>query len=627
MQDSSLITAGLGATPCAPAATSRDAMGSLACGPALPPAATHDLIEAFDAVVAAHGARIAVIDGDRQLDYRALDHASDALADALHARGARPGARIGLLMDRSADTVIATLAILKCGATCVPFDPAAPASRHAAQARAAGLHALIAGEGAGRPAGFEGVVLDPSARAATPPASRRHARCGDDAVAYVVHTSGSTGEPKGACLTHRGLLDLIRGADYAPVAPGDVVHHGMSIAFDGAIFEIWLALLNGGALSVLPPGASIATLCDLAERHRIAVMLLTTGLFNTLTDEALRRLTGLRTMLVGGDVLAPAVAARFLDFGGRMLVNAYGPTEITVFSHALVLRAGEPVPHPVPVGRPLANMRAYVLDEMMQPVPIGCEGEVYLGGSGVAAGYLDRPQLTDERFLPDPFVGGAARMYRSGDLARQRADGTLDFIGRSDGQLKINGFRVEPGEIEHVLCALDGLNAACVVAPRSANDRPQLHAFAVRGERSRLAPDALLAGLRERLPAYMVPRSLQLLDALPLTLNGKVDRRALLALCAPTADADDDKDAPPARGMPENADARAWLALLAECLGLPRVGADDNFFAIGGDSLSAMRFCALLEQTRGIDLPMTALFETDTLGELADRIATAAPSL
>lgn len=652
---------------------------SVATGMRLAPLTTDSLVEAFAATVRAHPSRTAIIDGEHRIDYATLDRLSDVFAARLVRTGVMRGDRVGLRLARSATFVVATLATLKCGAVCVPLDPDAPSQRNAAQAAAAGVRAQVIASGTHAPGDFRGPVLTAFATTAdmplegrplegrpqesrpqegmpsdTMPSGRTSAIAPDD-VAYVLHTSGSTGTPKGVCLTHRGILDLFRGADYAPVAPGDVVHHGMSVAFDGALFELWLALLSGAALSILPPGASIATLCELIERNAVTTALFTTGLFNTFTDDTLRRLTGLRTLLVGGDVLAPGAAKRWLDLGGHTLVNGYGPTETTVFSHVHVVSSCDRhtlTGDAIPIGRPVANMSAYVLDDALRPVPIGTEGELYLGGSGVARGYLDAPTPTSERFLPDPFAGGEHRMYRSGDIVRQREDGTLDYLGRNDTQVKINGFRVEIGEIEHALCDADALVAACVVADRQSTGRTRLHAFVVRSAMSTVAPDDLPARLRERLPEYMVPRSVHVLDSLPLTLNGKIDRRALLALCTPdvapatprasTVSASalsaspspiTDGESHPSgvaisqagsgaeSGTDSDAETHALLSLLAGCLGIAQVAPDDNYYDIGGDSLAAMRFCALVEQTRGVDLPITALFEAETLREVVERIA------
>ncbi len=577
------------------------------------------LAHAFAGIAERHASRTAIIDGERRIDYRSLAHAAGALADALADAGVGSGDRVGLLMDRSAETVVATVAIVGCGAACVPFDPSAPPARHARQTMSAGLRALIVADDARAPDWFDGPVL--STRARGVPARRESPLPAGDDIAYVIHTSGSSGEPKGICLTQNGLLDLIRGADFAPVDVGDTVHHGMSIAFDGAVFEIWLALLNGAALSVMPPGASVATLCALVERNDVTTMLLSTGLFNTLTDEALRRLARVRTLMVGGDVLAPVNAARFLAGGGRTLVNIYGPTEVTVLSHRHVLRTGDTIGCAVPIGHPAPGMHGYVLDEARRPVPVGSEGELYIGGSGIARGYLANPALTGERFLPDPFAGGDARMYRSGDLVRQREDGALEFLGRIDTQVKINGYRVELGEIEHALCVEGALTAACVVHEKNAAGASQLHAFAIGGPTSLLDGDALLDRVRMRLPAYMVPRSVRFLETLPLTLNGKPDRVALHALCGHTAP----PPSPPAADAPATTlqEASALLSLLAECVGAPHLDAGDDFFSVGGDSLAAMRFCALVEQTLGVELPMTALFEAQTLRDVIAQVLAA----
>jgi amino acid adenylation domain-containing protein len=575
------------------------------------------LPQAFAHVVAARPDHIALIAGDGSLRYAELDALSDALAARIAGSGVARGACVGIHMERSAEAIVAMLAILKAGATYVPFDPAAPAARLRAQAQAAAIGVLLVAT-ATSPAWFDGTIITVDTTVPTPrPAVRTPLDLHPLELAYVIHTSGSTNEAKGVCATHRGVIDLIVGAAYCGFSPDDVVYHGMSIAFDGSTFEIWGALLNGARLVIAPPHVAIHDICTLAERHRISVLLLSTGVFNAFDRDSLRRLGSVRVLLAGGDVMSPPTASTYLADGGRVVVNGYGPTEITTFSHCHVMTAANPPAGVVPIGVPVNGTAAYVLDANLWPQPIGVEGELSIAGTGLARGYLGNPALTAERFLPDPFAADGSRMYRTGDLVVQGLDGRLDYVGRIDTQVKIRGFRVELAEIEHCLRRCGPLVDACVVHVRSAADASQLHAYGVR-EAGTVDAITLDARLREQLPEYMLPRRLVFLDALPLTLNGKVDRRALEALAR---DAPHDTAAIDATlTTPTDALERQLLTTLRHLLRRPSLQLSDNFFDVGGDSLVAMSFCAAIGADHGVELPLNALFDGDTLSEIVAQV-------
>lgn len=580
-------------------------------------ASERSLASAFTRTARAHAARIALWAGGRRWRYDELAQLAAVHAARLAAAGVARGDRVGLHMERSAEAVVAMLAIARLGAAYVPFDPATPAARLQAQARAAGVAVLAVAADAAPPSWFAGTLHPVDA---TPQAADGAAQPpGDvqpDDLAYVMYTSGSTNEPKGVCIPQRAVLDMVHGARALGMLDGEAVCQCMSLAFDGATFEIWGALLTGARLVVAPPRATVAGLCALVEDEQVDVLLLSAGLFNTLGRGALARLARLRVLLAGGDVMSPLTAAAWFDAGGRRLVNVYGPTEVTTFSHCHVMTAA-PGGQRVPIGTPAFGTTAYVVDAALRPVAPGEEGELCVGGSGLATGYLGNPALTAERFPPDPFASDGARIYRTGDLVRQRDDGALEFVGRIDTQVKIRGFRVELAEIETCLGRLAPLSAACVVHVRDETGGGALCAWCVAAEGAAPPePQALVDALRASLPDYMVPRRLAFTTALPLTSNGKVDRRRLEAEAAVAL-----RVAAPAAVPNDGAgDGDPLLDALRRLLGDPQLRAGDNFFDAGGDSLAAMRFCALVDEEHGVALPLAALFEAGTLGEVIARV-------
>ena len=582
-----------------------------------PPSAS--LPVAFAHVVRAMPEKVAIIHGDARLSYGELDRLANVAAHALIDRGTRRGDRVGLYMDRSAAAIVAMLAILKTGSVYVPFDPAAPAQRLAAQAAAANIRILAIAKGAAAPEWFAGEVLavDVASIAAVSPLAVPDLHPLE--LAYVIYTSGSTNEAKGVCIPHRAILDLVTGASYCGFLPDDVVYHGMSIAFDGSTFEIWGALLTGATLVVAPPRISGKEIGDLVDTHGVTVLLLSTGVFNALGGDALSSLHSVRVLLAGGDVMSPAAASEFVRSGGCALVNGYGPTEVTTFSHCHVMTSTVPSDAAIPIGAPIPGTAAYVLDDNGLAAALGAEGELFIAGTGLAQGYLGNPALTAERFLPDPFATDGSRMYRTGDLVRQAADGRLDYLGRIDTQVKIRGFRVELGEIETCLRAVDALADACVIHLKQAAGTHALHAFAVkRNDADPVDEASLLRHLRGALPDYMVPRDITFLDALPLTINGKVDRRALAAQVDDRSKEAVDATTPPTSAVDPL--TQALLDGMRQLLDQPQIQASDNFFDIGGDSLSAMRFCAAVSEQHGVDVPLVTVFEVDSLEELFARV-------
>ncbi len=575
--------------------------------------------QAFAQVVRVYPNRRALVDGERTWSYAELDDIANSVAAALHANGVVRGQGVGICMDRSADAVVAMLAILMLGAMYVPFDPAAPDERLASQARSAAIGTLVVAHGQPSPPWFGGatVAVDLATNAparAVPPLDIHPLE-----LAYVIHTSGSTNEAKGVCVTHRAIVDLIAGAAYCGFVPDDVVYHGMSIAFDGSTFEIWGALLTGACLVVAPPSISLQGIVELVEAQAVSVLLLSTGVFNALGRDMLQRLASVRVLLAGGDVMSPQSASQFLASGGHVLVNGYGPTEVTTFSHCHAMSGAAQAAAAVPIGAPIHGTAAYVLDAHGVALPVGAEGELFLAGTGLAQGYLGNPALTAECFVPDPFATDGSRMYRTGDLVCQAPDGSLDYIGRIDTQVKIRGFRVELGEIETCLRRAGGLHDACVIHVKNAAGTSLLYAYGVPGSGAPASSEAnLLAQLRTLLPDYMLPRQIVFLDVLPLTINGKVDRRLLAAQAIA---ASNDTGAPAASmGTVDDPLAQSLMRELASLLGQSQLTPSDNFFDIGGDSLTAMRLCARIGEDHAVNLPLLALFEMESLGDLIEHI-------
>ncbi|MFI1186051.1 non-ribosomal peptide synthetase [Streptomyces californicus] len=563
--------------------------------------------------------------GGPRLTYAGLERRSNRIAHHLLTAGVRPGDVVGVNLERSVDMVATLLAILKCGAAYLALDLRYPASRRRdvladAGARAVVTWTALAGDLAGR---HRTVLLDGEDEAigrCPPTTPEVRAESGD--VAYVAYTSGSTGKPKGTPVPHAGVTRLVVEPDYLDIAEDDVFLLFAPLAFDASTLEIWGALCNGCTLVVQPPGEpSLRELAAGVAAEGVTILWLTAGLFHQMADGPVAAMTSLRALLAGGDVLSPAHAERVLAaLPGVRLVNGYGPTENTTFTCCGTVRA--PVESPLPVGRAIRGTRVYVLDDDLEPVPDGAVGELYAAGSGVALGYLNRPALTAERFLPDPYTAHPGRrMYRTGDLVRRRPDGVIDFLGRADKQLKIRGFRIEPGEVEAVFTADEAVADAVVVGQSSPGGKV-LAAFVVPVPGR--TPDLvrLRAELSDRLPSYAVPGSVTLLDSLPLTANGKVDRAELER--SRTRQRPDDLDAP--LRLPDDPLGRQLTSLWQEVLGVEGIGVDDDFFQLGGNSLLAVRIVEQVNSAHAVELTMRQFYLAPTVAGLAATVAGHDPS-
>ncbi|WP_329396068.1 amino acid adenylation domain-containing protein [Streptomyces melanogenes] len=529
----------------------------------------------------------AVVYGTTALSYRELNERANRLARALIARGAGPERLVALLLPRSAETVVALLAVVKAGAAWIPVDPEYPAARIAGLLESARpLLVVTSGDCAPLlPDGTDTLELDDAATvellAARPPHDVTDAeRAGEltaDHPAYVIYTSGSTGRPKGVVMTHRGLASL--AADHIErfgIVEGDGVLQFASFNFDCSVGDLVMALASGSALIVRPQDClSGHQLGELIERTSATHVTIPPQVLAALPPAAYPTLKSVAT---AGDVLTAELVDQWAP--GRRMFNAYGPTETTVDSLATEVMAGSGAP---PIGRPVVNTRVYVLDDDMRPVPVGAEGELFIAGAGLARGYLRQPGLTAERFVPCPFGAPGERMYRSGDIARWRPDGNLEFLGRVDEQVKIRGFRIEPGEIEAVLNRHPDVTASVVTAREDRPGNKRLVAYVVAREGTAPDPAELRRLVGADLPDYFVPAAVVVLDAFPLNPNGKLDRRALPV---------PDLSALSSGRAPRTAREELLCGLFAEVLGLQRVGVDDGFFDLGGDSIMAIQLAA-----------------------------------
>ncbi|MFE7465433.1 amino acid adenylation domain-containing protein [Streptomyces sp. NPDC057499] len=595
----------------------RDRLLALADGPVREPAAPAGLAERF-AVQAARTPGAPAVDTDGEvLGYAELDAASDQLAARLVRAGVTPGRTVALLLPRSAALVVAQLAVLKAGACWLPLDPAHPAPRLARlMAAAAPALVLVAGPdpAAGRlPAGTP--LLDATEESATEPFTALPVPAGS--AACVLYTSGSTGEPKGVVVPQRAIAELAADTRFAGGSHARVLLHN-PYTFDASTYEVWVPLLNGGTVVVAPAGAVTPELLARVVRERgVTALMLTPELLRTVAEIAPGALSGLREVWSGGDVLAPDTVSRIREHcPDTVVVNGYGPTETTVFATAHTA-SGHPAHRPgaVPIGRPLDNTRARVLDARLRPVPAGATGELYLGGTGLALGYLGVPAATAERFVADPYGPPGSRMYRTGDLARWTPDGLLEFAGRADDQVKVRGFRVEPAEVEAVLAGCPGVARAVVGARRDAAGGKLLAAWLVTaGPADRAEPwertlERVRAHAAARLPAHLVPSLWTRIDGVPLTRHGKADRAALPDPVPRTE--------PVARREAGSARERELCAVFGTVLGVPSVGPDTDFFRAGGHSLTALRLKSKIETVLGVRLPVSALFDAPTPAALA----------
>ncbi|WP_239687916.1 non-ribosomal peptide synthetase, partial [Pseudomonas asplenii] len=567
------------------------------------------LVQLFEEQVAAQPDALAAVQGGQALTYRQLNGRANALAQHLAGLGVQPGDRVGLLLERSFDLLAGQLAILKCGAAYVPLDINAPAERQAFMLHDSEARQVLTRGSSEVPEGVRRVDLDLLALATDVP--NPQSLSGAESVAYIMYTSGSTGTPKGVLVPHRAVSRLVLNNGYADFNRQDRVAFASNPAFDASTLDVWAPLLNGGCVVVVEQSVllSLEDFRALLLAQSVSVLWMTAGLFHQYAAGLMGAFAQLRYLIVGGDVLDPSVIARVLAEGAPgHLLNGYGPTEATTFSTTHeITSAGNGA---IPIGRPIGNSQVYILDALRQPVAVGVAGELYIGGQGVAKGYLNRPELNATQFIADPFSDQAgALMYRTGDLARWNADGVVEYLGRNDDQVKIRGFRIELGEIEARLAACAGVREALVLARQDESGHKRLVAYLVGEPGNALSVPALRSELAASLAEYMVPSAFVILESFPLTANGKLDRRALPA---PDADAYASREFEAPEGDLETTLAQLW----ADLLKVERVGRNDHFFELGGHSLLAV---SLIERMRqlGLSADVRVLFSQPTLSALA----------
>ncbi|MGH3670026.1 MAG: amino acid adenylation domain-containing protein, partial [Pseudonocardiaceae bacterium] len=591
------------------------------------------LPELFETAVARGPDLPAVLDGAGSVGYRELDIRANRLARLLIARGVGPESVVAVMLPRSVAMVVAQLAITKAGGAFLPIDPAYPPERIGFMIADSGVIMVLtcvdtvkigldAVGLAGAPVPL--VAVDEPAVLTELAAQPDHAPTDGDRLAplvvshpaYVIYTSGSTGRPKGVVITHAGLASFSAAeVERYVVTPGDRVLAFSSPSFDASILELCMSLTAGAALVIPPQGPLLGEpLVRVLSEQRVTHALIPPAALATVAPQVAGQLTGFRTLIVGGDTCSPELVTRWAP--GRRMINSYGPTESTVvatWSDPLRAAGG------APIGRPIWNTQVYVLDRALQPVPIGVTGELYVAGIGLARGYLHRSGLTAQRFIANPYGPPGSRMYRTGDLVRWGTDRALRFVGRADEQVKIRGFRIEPGEIETILRNQPEVDQAVVIARQDQPGLPRLVAYLVATQGAVLEVERLRSLLTRALPAYMVPAAFLILEALPLSAHGKLDRNALPA---PPADHHTPAGSVNPRTETERVLARIW----AEVLGVRSVGAEDDFFLLGGDSITAFRVLSRIRVTLGAELPIRALFEASTVARLAELLPAAAQS-
>ncbi len=565
---------------------------------------------------------IALTWDDSEWTYQELREHSTKLGAILQEAGVTKGDRVGLFLDRSPLLMTAIFGVLKCGAAYVPLDINYPAERIALITEDSSIDTILTTselEDQLPDRAQHSIALDliDFSEESTPQFSPPAIESSD--AAYIIYTSGSTGKPKGTEVPHRGIQRLVLNNNYCQLDSSVVILQAASIGFDASTFEVFGALLNGGRL-VLPTqrDLTIQSISECLQREKINTLWLTAGLFQVLVDESLDSLTGIRQLLTGGDVVPMDHARRVMNaHPGLQLINGYGPTENTTFTTCHAISEADLDLVSLPIGKPIANTTTWILDKKNRPLPPGIPGELCTGGDGVAIGYLNRPVLTAQKFIDDPFSNAeGAKLYRTGDLCRYRSDGTIEFLGRIDKQVKIRGFRIEPGEIESKIAAITGVGH-CKVVPHgeTAEEKVLVGYVSPRDEGYTLTPSEITGTLRTQLPDYMVPASIVVLEEMPLNCNGKIDTASLPAPGYTATAASPTKKV---AHTPPNSDTELQIAnWWKEVLSLEQVGIHDNFFDVGGHSLMGMRIFSKIQKHYRINLPMATLFVAPTIATLA----------
>ena len=575
----------------------------------------------FDLVSAcaiANPKAVAVAEGYRQLTYGELDGRANQFAQLLRERGVRPNVVVGLCIRRSQEFIIAALGILKAGGAYLPLDPDYPTNRLSMLLSDSGAQLVVTHSSSAQqvPSGsWQTIVLDPSGTLTAPyPRTAPEVENGPDSLAYVIYTSGSTGRPKGVEITHANLTNLIRWHQRAfSTTENDRATFYASLGFDAAVWEIWPYLAAGACIYLVDDRMRTApeALRDWIVANGITASFLPTALAEEMVELSWPKETQLRFLLTGADTLRrrPPMGLPFA------FVNNYGPTECTVVSTSGVVNAGDFSSELPSIGKPIDNVHAYVVDEHLQPVPAGTPGELLIGGANVGRGYLNLPELTAQKFIPDPFSNDPkARLYRTGDLVRCLPNGEIAFMGRIDDQIKIRGYRIEPEEVIAALNDHPDVDANVVIASMHPAGDKRLVAYVVAKGNIALSARSLRESLAERLPDYMIPSTFVQVERLPVSASGKLDRTALPAPTLGNTLHEDAYEAP-------QTEIQERVALIvANLLGVERIGIDDNFFNMGGHSLLGAQMIARISDTFGVELSLLSVFDDPTVRGMSAEI-------
>jgi len=556
--------------------------------------------------------------------YEELNARANRVAHFLIDAGVRAESRVGLFALRSPETLMAVLAILKAGGAYVPLDPNYPADRIRFYLEDAAIGLVLVGQNAASkfPVTSAKVVAMDHSLAADKADTNPINAGGPGSLAHILYTSGSTGRPKGVMIEHRGVVNLATHIDYMDIGPGETFLQYATLSFDASTFEIWSTWLNGACLAVPPSGAISLRDLGLAIRSlQVTCMLPTASLMSLLVDQELDALAGVRQVLTGGDIVSPIHAERFLrKYPGSRMINAYGPTENTVIASVYPIQLESPMPTRLSIGRPITNTEVLILDDKLQPVPQGKIGEMVITGDSLARGYLNQPLATKRSFVEVTDASGRkVRGYRSGDLGRYKPDGTLDFHGRIDDQVKINGIRIEPGEIKNILGSHPGVSGAEVIVVETSG-RKRLEIFAVLQPGSKVVERSLRVFLLNKVPGNWLPSSVHIVPELPLNVNGKVDRAALLDLLSPRLS----QKISEGQGAPEDSMERAIWSIWREVLPGIQICRTDCFADLGGSSLSALDMLSRVEKMLGRSIGLRPLLEGGTIVDIANAAREAA---
>lgn len=567
----------------------------------------------FEEQVARAPQALAVVLEDRKLSYGELNAQANQVAHYLVRCGVRPETRVGICMERSLEMMVSLLGILKAGGGYVALEPASPEQRMGIMLADSRLSIILTQQNlrGHLSQNFKAqiIALDEEWESVAAEIKENpRVEISGDHLAYVSYTSGSTGKPKGVSVPHRGVVRLVKSNDYACLDAGEVILQFAPLAFDASTLEIWGSLLNGGQLVIMPPGPrSAEEIAQTLVEHRVTTLWFTAGMFQLMVDTQLEKLAQVRQLLAGGDVLSVHHVSRYLKAmpPDGVLINGYGPTENTTFTCCHTLRKGDTVQGTVPIGRPIKNTQVFVLNQDMQPVAVGVAGELYIGGEGLARGYEGDAALTAEKFVPHPYGQAGERLYRSGDQVRYRADGTLEFVGRKDRQIKVRGYRVEPAEIEWTLRQHHSVRDVVVAVQDAANRDKSLVAYVVMNTNYDPAIPDLRSYLKTRLPDYMSPAAFVFLEELPLTPNGKVDYRALPKL--------ETSETSGGSVLPRTPVEQGIAGIWKQVFGREKLSVHDNFFDLGGHSLRALQVVSRVRTVMGVALPLRSVFEGPTI--------------